>query len=442
MQLKTILALSSPIVGYGFLMGYLWYQVKDSAEQMIQAAAPLATISYDSIHVSPLGDEVGLNGISIQPTMVSDHIRLDSLRLSVPHVGYFLDAKQSVESKDFPENIRVKIKRLQFDLGSEVFDLAVQAQQAAANTGDDKIGTFLTSLDALGCGETESFSLQDYRNMGVDSVIANATLSMESDKETHHGKFTIAANIDGLYEIDTRLELDTSPSALKSLYTNNMPKTTISYRDTGLYELRNQYCAEINGSSIEEYIDKHLRKLSARLGTSLPGESLKLYKNYMLNGGQVSVQLDPTEEFDPNTLSYYKPADIIAMLGLGINIDGTPIALEEFNWEPPTNVASENRLKKQVSLVKNSRRVQRPVVSSVTSPPPPSKSATYKDVALGDATKHINSMAEITTAAGNVRRGILSEVKNDYLYLVMKHSAGSLTYPVEFKLVDRLRVRY
>ncbi len=440
MHLKTILTIISPFVGYGCLMGYLWYQVQSSAEQMIQAAAPLATISYDSVHLSPLGDEVGLDGISIQPAMTSDRFHIDSLRLNVPHVGYFFDAQQSVSNKSFPEHMAIELKRAQLDLGSEVFDLAIQAQQTAANSEGDNISTFLTSLDALGCGNTNSFSLQDYRNMGVDNIIADASILMEHDKGAHHGNFTITATLDGLYEIEARMELNTRPGALKSIYSSNMPKTTISYRDTGLYELRNQYCAEINNSSIEEYVEQHLKELSVKLGTTIPAETLKHYRKYMLNGGQVSMHFNPSEEFDPNTLSYYKPADIITMLGLGIQLDGNPIALDEFSWEPAGKVASAKSSNKQERTVTNPRRAQRPIVRAATTTA--SNTGTYKDVTLDDAVKHINRMAEVTTAAGKVRRGILSQVKNDYIYLEIKHSAGSLTYPVEFKLVDRLRVRY
>ncbi len=441
---KLFLLILAPSLAYGTAMAYLWYETKSQAEEMIGAAAPFAKIAYGAVHISPLGDAVGLDHITIRPTMTEDEFLIEQLRLRAPHIGYFLSADSSLKSGELPERLELALQHIHLDIDSQLFSMLEQLQGAAAVTQADSMTSLLTSPDALGCGDRDMFTIDDYRRMGFGQMVADIALSSEYDKKANRTSFRINTAVDRLYDADINLEFDGSLKARgKQLGTTELPRIRLNYRDSGYYQLRNKYCALQRDSGVESYVDRHVEMLSESLGATFPKLAIKAYKKFMHNGGSLAVHLVPNDELQLENLQYYKPDDVIAMLGLSVSINGTQVALDEIEWGSQRRVVSENAPQQHDS--------DEPVAES---PLPParetlavteSKSETapsFHAIHVEDAPKHLNRLIEVTTVDGRVRRGQLREADEDRLVLVMKMSSGTLSYPVKNSTIDRLTVRY
>lgn len=439
---KLIISLISPLLGYGATMGYLWYEVKGHAEEMVRATASIAQVSYESIHISLLGDEIGFDNIVIKPRITQDEFRIEQVRINAPHIGYFMRVGNSIEKRSLPENISLQISRVHLDMESELFTMLEQSQ--AAQPQSDDTATLLSSADALGCGDAGAFTLSDYRNMGLGKMVADVTVNVGYDEKVNRTHFTLNTHVDNLYDIDIGVDLNDKPGAMSSASTlNQLPTATVNYRDTGYYRLRNNYCAAMNDSNIEAYVDHHIEQLSATLGAEFPPETISAYRQFMLKGGRFSAKTDPSDEFSLDGLQYYKPADIIAILGLTLRINNAKLDTDQIQWEKPADRSDIKRASQRDGDNTTEPAPPHPPRESIhakhTSPDP---GPVFQTIEVTDAEKYLNRMAEITTAAGKVRRGLMEEVNEDRISLAVKLSAGTLSYPIEISDIDRLRVQY
>ena len=67
---------------------------------------------------------------------------------------------------------------------------------------------------------------------------------------------------------------------------------------------------------------------------------------------------------------------------------------------------------------------------------------TFHKVDIRNAERHINKVVEVTLYNGRVRKGILDNVNEGRLYLVLELHGGKLSYPVKMSDVEYFRVRY
>lgn len=427
MRSKLILLLLIPLLAYGGAMGYLWYSVKSGADDAIAAAAPFAAITYEGVHISPLGDEVGLDRILISPNMTGDEFRIGQVRVSVPHIGHFLLARINLSDGKPPEKLGMQITGLELDVDSELFDMLEQMQQAGGKAQS-------VSLDALGCGDLTGFSITDMRRMGLGTTISDISINSAYDDPSRRMLMDISAKSRGLVDLQARVEMQ-KPSL--GMGPTDVPKMQITYRDTGYYDFRNRYCARLNGGTPEQYVDRHVQLLTAALGGRIPEKTVAAYRGVMLKGGTLSVAVDPDGSLPAGGLQNYTPAEIVNMLDPKVAINGTPLDIGQIKWDAAAAAEPAKGEKPQPR-----KRVPPPRVRQAPAAPPAANTApVYRTIEVPDASGYLGRMAEITTVGGKVRTGSLAKVEKERLHLKMRLSSGTLTYPVKIDEISKIRIR-
>lgn len=432
-----------PLLAYGAAMGYLWYKAKSSADEVAQMASPFAEIKYGSVHVSPLGDEVGVNDVRIRPTMSADEFRIDTLRFNVPHIGYFITGGNRLEQGELPEKLGMQLGRMEIDLGSETFTMLEQMQQQFAAAQPAGSGA-LDNLGAVGCGSGEAFTISDYRRMGMGELVMDAGVNLEYDKKLRTARVMVNVDIEGLQKLDVVTEFDTGPELQSAVAAGVIPRMTVNYRDSGYYRLRNAFCALQNGSSEEEYVERHLQILAETLGATFPEESVSAYRRFMLKGGTLQATMSPVEPIDPNGLGFYPVESIVEMLGLELVINDRGVDMTQVQWgHADTAAAKRDEPARTAQSTPQATRSAPPVR------PTPKRSSTtasrytptaYREIRVQDAGSYLKQQVEVSTNDGNVRKGRLDKVGNGRLYLIIRLSAGELSYGIEQHKITRLRV--
>lgn len=427
------------ILVYGLAEGYLWYETNNSLQRMVSGASPFAKIDYDSFFVSPLGNEITVDNISIVPQMVADEFRIDQVRLYADQPGFFLIAGKSMQDGKLPEKMEIDFSNIQANLDGKFVTMLEQMAEQTADQAEQAPVTF-ANLDALGCGDIEKFQLVDYRLMGMRRINADLNLHLTYDNIGEIFGVQIDANTRGVYDISMAMDFKVPSGKMSGVTkTNTIPPMRLSINDTGFYKMRNAYCATSNNSSVDEYVDHHIQMLVAKLGLKLPQKVATAYRNHMLKGGRINIAIKPQSNISPEELAYYKPLEAAQLLGLKASIGNTRVELEQLlNANPPAALALTPKDKKSTPAKagKNSAAAIKQAKAPVQHRP------SYHVEKVANAEKHIDKFVEVTLPGNKVRRGTLQQVRNGRLYLIMKLHGGSITYPVRKTEISKFRVRY
>jgi len=434
--LKFLLIL--PVLGYGGLKTYIWYDIKRNVDDSIVMVAPFVDITYDSIFSSLFNGVVGISGVVIRPKMTSDEFTIEEISFSAPGIFDILMLDSRFKNGVFPEYISFEMKGVNIDIDSEVFmmmaDMQVQEEESQ--------NPFLIErLDALGCGDIEKFGINDFSAMGYNLLNLDISLNMALEQDTKQVKFVMHIKDSNLYSIDFTVQTGLDLNQLKSVGLQpiepEISEMKIEYNDVGYYKLRNKYCAQQIEGSIEQYVDANIAQLAAELGAIFPKKSMDTYREFMMSGGSLTVSLNPAETTMLSGLEFYKMADILDILGMEIVINGTGIDISKFDWNTRVGKAIG---KNDASGIINEQR-SNPAVTRVN----PSvrqgsaKTKKYRKVRKSQLSRYIGKNIQVETSIGKRRQGQLESVDEERIRILMKFGNGEFSFPV--KLEDILQAR-
>ncbi|MFO7592510.1 MAG: hypothetical protein R6X15_00505 [Pseudomonadota bacterium] len=424
---RIILLALIPLVTYAAVIGYLRYEVTNRADKIIASTAPFATIEYDSVYTSPLGNEVGLDGITIIPTMTGDVFEIEMLRITAPHAGFFLGIDDDISNFQNLKGFAFELHNIEFDVDNELFAfMQVQSQNAGDNPSND---FDFERLSALGCGDQKTFMPEDYRRMGMGIIPLDVAWSIDEEAVAMH------VNAENLFSFDTSIKHDETFGVKDAVLGGAFSDTTFTLRDSGYHKLRNVYCADLNDTEIAEYIDLHISLLSKNLGLQLPKETRSAYKEYMLMGGTIVLSIEPLQHVPASNLSYYSLPEVVEMLGVDITINEQWVNWADVKWNDheqnikSKSVATQKRdttVKKRPSPRKNKRRTE----------------PAFHTIPVTSAHKYIGRNAEVILHNGVTRSGRIENVNEWRVKIAVKRHSGEMSYTVKRSDIAMMKVHY
>ncbi len=448
--------------------GYLWYQVKRSADHLAAQVAPFAKLEYGSVYVSPLGDQVGLNELVIQPQMTGDQISIEALRLAAPNALFFLGAEKKVEQGKFPERLGFSLTGLHMALDGPLFQMLGQMQQAAGE-GQGGGATPLDRLEALACGSREAFTIADLVRAGVTEITLDLSFDINYDDATRLAQVAMALTGRDLYSLKLHTQLD-GPLEQFAAGPTAIPKMEIGYQDLGWYKRRNSFCARQNESTAEVYVEQNLALLGSQLGGELPENVATAYRTFLLKGGRVDLSVTPTSTITPDSIAYYQPAELVQALGLQLKINNTSIALNDIAWHtegeaPLAGLVSNEAgslLGEVMAEAAKSEGGEAPAPDAAGSSEfddrlPPSwritpeewrarqdtnrpRRSRFQPLAFASVEEALHKRIRVFSHDGRVREGRLAAVAGDAIQISLARHGGSLTFWVNANDINRLEV--
>ncbi|OOZ39103.1 hypothetical protein BOW53_12885 [Solemya pervernicosa gill symbiont] len=413
--LITILML--PLLAYGGVKGYLWYDFKSKVDEAIAGVAPFVDIKYESVHTDLRG-EVGLNKVVIQPKMAPDVIELAELRLKAPNILYFLDVSKRVNEGKMPELLGMSLTDLKLDLDSDLLRSMAQMQaQAEAASGVEP----QTSMDALGCGDVRSFGVAELQQMGYSELVSNVEMQFEFDESDNTFTIDLNGNSDGLYSFEVNTQFQMDPNAMAGVAMGmvgpQVNRLRLDFNDHGYAKSRNAFCAAKGGGEVEAYVDRHIALLAEEMGANFSENAVKTYRNFMLKGGTLSIATYPAVGTDFTGLALYTPRQAIAMLGMEITINGTLITEEELGW------LDEKTLEKHRVEAEEAAR-QKEIEAAVK------KRKTVRTIGLAELTQYIDWRITLNMADGEIHKGRLEAYDGNNVIVRKRLHGGTISYPV------------
>lgn len=436
--LKLLLIL--PILGYGGIKAYIWYDIKSNVDDAIVTVAPFVDITYDSIFSSLLDGVIGITGVVIRPKMTSDKFTIQEINFSAPNILDIFMLGSRIKDGEFPEYVGFEMKNANIDIDSEIFVMLgdMQAQSIESETSEEPL--LIERMDALGCGDIKKFGINEFSAMGYN--LLNLSVAMKFEQKSGQMNVEMRIKDSDLYSagliVQTRLDLNQMKSAGLQPTEPEISKLEIEYNDTGYYKLRNRYCAEQNGGSIEQYVDANTAQLTAELGAVFPKKVVDDYRQFLTTGGRFTASLNPAESTLLSGLEFYETADILDILGMEVVINGSNVDFSQIEWNVS---AGKTTTRKNDTANVRGGRSSNPTAARVSPPAKAGSAKTreYRKVRKSQLSRYIGKNIQVETSIGKRRQGQLESVDDERIRILMRFGNGEFSFPV--KLEDILQAK-
>jgi hypothetical protein len=421
-------------VAYGGVKGWLWYDVKRTADRLVAQAAPFAQIQYGGIYTSLTGT-VGVDNVTIRPTITRDEFRIRAVRIEAPNLLFFVSGGSRLEAGHIPPALGFEMRGVELDFSSELFRMLEDMQQMQSAGQPSAPDSQFMQFDALGCGQMSAWRLNDYIRAGLGRTNTDIAMRMEHDRSQRRLTFSLRSHEPGLFRFDADLNMSAPSDRLADVRPDEIPRGHLTYTDAGWYQLRNAYCARLNGDTEEAYVARNVELLGTRLGVVLPPEVQEAYRGFMLEGGTVSITMDPMAGTSSAGLEFYSPKDVIDLLSMRLAINGVEVDPVEIEWAGAVGEQSAVIVDAPPDIPRTREPVRTP-----SRPAQARATPQYRTVAVRDLANHLNRPIRVTTQDGRVREGVLTQVDSGRIHVALQGSRGGLTFWVAHGDIRRVDV--
>jgi hypothetical protein len=437
---KLLLALILlPVAAVLGIKGYIAYNTKKTLEQLTAMAAPFVSIRYQGVS-STLGGSVSIEDVRLQPVGLTDVIPLEEIRIDTPGLGYLLSARSRLESGEYPERLQLRLRGLGLDLVSPMMSGLEQFLATAAD---------VTGMRAMPhCGGLRYLGPRQYRQFGYETLVMDITLGYQLEKLLDRTVIKFDWITRDMASLESTITLAGGAAALKpgAGAAPQVSQVRAVYRDLSYMDRIKRYCAEASKISVEDYVRAETEQDDTAYAGSwgfVPGPGLRAaYRQFLEKPGEVVVEARPADGLDPKNLALYKPEDMIAMLNLSVQVNGTPVTDLSFRADATREkpAATGEQAAPQPELAATSPPAAAPERASAA-PAVPAEAPGYRSVNLATLPQHIGRELRVT-AAGKMRDGILAEVHGGNITLERPYAGGRMTFKVPLSHISKVEVLF
>ena len=418
------------------LYAFYYYQVKTSVDRQIQEMRPFVDAQYDSIYVNPLG-EISLNTVSVSP-MGQEGIIIDRISLKSDPL-FFLQFESRVNQGDWPESLSLAIEGLNVDFSMPIFLMMDQlADQQTEGV----------QLAALGCGRVTQFDMSALRMMGMRQGRFDFFLNLRN-RETGPLNIQLLSNMQGWGELLLDFDM-TGDLALNNLHeaAPTLERMSVSVRDTGFNQRRNQFCSMQTGLTIADYRQAHqtlVNEWITETDIPIPENLIAAYHQLAEPGASLSVALDASGINQETLLSAeHLFEQLTQSLTVTINnqaqlIDGENTDLILALLDHPIILDTESMQEEPEQALDGPRSMP-----GVASPPvqsaPSIEPKRYQKTSPDQLESYIGHPVRFFTSFGKRVDGILVSVDGSTARVAERVQHGVAQYPVELETIQATEV--
>ena len=451
MKKSLLLPLLIPLLAFAAVKGYFWYQVKRFVDQVVMQAAPFVDIQYDSIETSFAG-HAGIKNIRIYPLGSNDFVRIGSIRVLSDNWLYFIKLGTPFDEGDLPHELGFEVNGVVINLGAEIADQLVQ-QSAGLNES------------FLGCEKSELQGIELLQKLGYSSLTSDIKMSYLFSPESEYLTVRTEVATEGSASMEMSSDIDLGISSLKrEQLTQLMPRLggiDISYRDDSFIQKKLAYCAEINGETVSNFIDRHVDLTAEQyrqLGFVFSDSLVEGYRRFLTAGGEARLVVSTQEPIGMQEIMMKSPDEHLKSLNVHLEVNGKPITPVELSWDQSASgfqvgqsqqdevVVGENssEARSGQSASSTSSDSEGGIVSRLDTQDPVSlpeqPKMTYETTSINDLKNYLGSQVQIDTHNGHRIEGEIVKVLAGRLELRRRVGSGLIEMPVVFDHILRVKV--
>jgi hypothetical protein len=324
-----------PVLIAGGAYGYYWYQVKSSADRMVEAAAPYAKITYARV-VAGLDGSAGIAGVQITPVGSKDSVEVGSVLFRAPDPLFYLDAEKTLREGNWPEHMALSISGLDMNLDA---DYLAQWEAMGQSFAVPQQGT---GFEALACGDVQRFDLATTRAMKYQRLSMDMLLAMDFLPRTQSLRLRSDVSVVDMAQTSFYVDLSLASNVLSigSLVQAqpSLERVSLDYSDLGYNARRNRFCAQRGGYAPTEYAQRHsdlVRSELKQLGWIVPDLLVKAYADLQQPRAIMQLAAEPPPGFGAQSVATISsPEELLDLLNIRVSVNGVNQDLSSINWSP------------------------------------------------------------------------------------------------------------
>ena len=420
--------------------GVYYYQVKSAIDSHLQQMRPLIDAKYNSLYVNPLGD-IQLGTVTVNPMGQPSGFVIDRVRLASDPL-FFLRFESRIASGNWPESLALAVEGLIIDFNMPLFAMLEQFAQQ---------GELTVQPAAFGCGSVSHFDMTAMRMMGMRQGPFDLDVNLNKTAPNQL-ELELLSSMYGWAELAIHLGFQAdhaSPQTLSQLG-SQMKQFSVSYKDMGYNQRKNQFCAMQSGMSVAEYRETHLDLMQAWLDEIDPQFATQLmpaYKELGESGARVALSLN----LDGLSLQSLAAPDYLEKaLGsaLNVTVNDKPLRLDSTQLnslmaklqEPLPNLQDLPDIADSDAPVSDAAPRDMP---GVASPPVPMRSMEplkYRKTDPLELENYLGHPVRFYTTFGKRVEGILVGVDEGRVRVAERVQRGMAEYPVELETIQDTEV--
>nr|WP_067286211.1 hypothetical protein [Marinobacterium profundum] len=341
-RLLGFLLIPALIVGGAY--GYYWYQVKTSADRMVEAAAPFAKITYARV-VAGIDGSAGVAGVQITPVGSKDSVLIGSVLFQAPDPLFYLDAEKTLREGNWPEHMALSVTGLSMTLDA---DYLAQWEAMGQSFAVPQQGT---GFEALACGDVQRFDLATTRAMKYQRLTMDMLVAMDFMPGSQSLRLRSDVNVADMAKTSFYVDLSLASNVLSigSLVQAqpSVERVSLDYADLGYNARRNRFCALSGGYAPAEYAQRHSEMVQAelrQLGWLMPDLLVKAYADLQQPRAILQLVAEPSPGFGAQSIATISsPEDLLGLLNVQVSVNGVSQDLSTIDWslDPGEAIAAD-----------------------------------------------------------------------------------------------------
>ena len=441
MKKALLVPLLLPVVGFGLVKGFYWYQVKGIVDRLVAQAAPLIEIRYDSV-IADFNGTAGIEGVSVHHVGTGQAFSLERVVVDAGSWTRFIGGLDKLKAEALPDTAGIQLHGVEIPL-------------AALGGGFDGLtGIVPGCLPADQQGPT-------WQELGVDTAEANLAAGYRFNPLTGYLNVDMSIEAPALLGGSVGLSIDTGSKVLSNPL-NALPmrlsELSVMIHQAPYYQRRNQYCARLNGESVAEFVNRHVALMAQRWpnrGADLNPSWVEGYRAFLMASGNAELRLVAKH---PLVLSGLGAAELADQVAVVVSVNGHKVEPLDWAWLRPAPAVGDGGLLKVADLsvpAGASVVVETPMAPELAPSPggglisPEGYQLTrvqrtakpvFEEVAISELADYIGATLQIDTLNGHRIEGQLESLVRNQLRIRQKLEGGVALLPIRFDLIQVIRV--
>ncbi len=412
--------------------GYIWFKVYSELSQLKEQLAPHAMIKYDWIF-SSFDGEVGVRGVEITPYLLKGTITIDELSLKVADAATLFKLGDTLSRHSLPDQLNVRMRNMSLPLKS---DIATFANSFDASIADNQ-STF-NPFGVYSCGDTAVVTGDELKTMGYDNFTVSSDIGYRLNPVDQTLTVSAVADSESMGRSELTINLGVSESAMNLvLAAQRLPdlnSLTWEFHDAGYFRRLSFYCGKKTGTERNVYVTQAANEWDADLqdhGITLNRSLVDAYRQYILDGGLLRVDIRPDRDIDYSALSLFSANDIVNMLNLRIKINN--------EWLSDLSLKLDDN--KVARLFGEEKAVNVPKPSDQTAPAIPQEPVKrYQAISIDEVEHFLKYPVQVELDSGKLVEGTVIAVDEHIIEVEQVVTGGRVSYPLRKRNITLIKI--
>jgi len=414
--------------------GYLWFQVYKQLSEIKEQVAPFATVKYGWIY-STFDGEVGVRDIRITPFLLKGTISIDELSLKVKDATELFKLRDKLAQRIPPDELLIKTTNMSFPLDGQ-FDELLSSLGGSSESLES--GDVFNPFGVYSCGDTIAVEGAELRAMGYDRFTVSSEIGYRFEPLSKTLTFGAVLDSESMGRSEFKVDVGVSESDIYDLIGSQefpeINRAAWNFNDGGYYRRLSFYCGKKTETERNRYVEHASQEWDADLkdhGIILNNSLVDAYRRYILDGGQLNVEVSPDRDIDYSSLSLFSANDIVSMLNLRITLNGT--LLKDLSLDVDTKQFTGGVQQNESAL-----SVGDNIPAEQTEPLAIAKS--YQDTEIEVADAFLKRQALIDLDSGKTVEGTIILVDEHIIEIEQIVAGGKVSYPLRKRNITSFKV--